>query len=156
MMRKNIGNLFGILTVLLLLLNPAMLMADATSDAKKAIQKQLDAYLLAHEKRDVKGVLAVYSKDYVGVSAGGTKREYPRVEQEMAMVMPMLRTFKEKISIEKISLKGNLATITVREHAEFSVQNPQSKKVVEVIVDEDNEEVWIKSGKVWLKKASKK
>ena len=147
---------FGIvLAILGLVVNSVVVNADETSDAKKAIQAQYNAHITAHHKKDAKALLAGYSKDYIGVSAGGTKRTYAQLEKEMGIVFTYLKTFKGTISIQKLTLKGNQATVVTKEHAEFSISNPQTQKTVELIVDETNEDVWAKSGKIWLKKASK-
>ncbi len=141
---------------MLLSFAPSILRADATADAKTAIQSAYAKQTAAINKKDVQGVVAVYSPDYLAIGTNGRKnRTLAETKQQLAMLFTKGQNIKATQTIQKITVKGNQATVLVKEHAEFSLPDLQ-QKLHRLISNSNAEDIWVKSGKSnWLKKQSK-
>lgn len=101
--------------------------ADAAADAKKAIQAAYDKADAALVKKDLKGMFSVYSPDYEA-QANGKKMTLAEVQQMAQMQISMIQKPKNKVTIQKFTLKGKEATATTKQDMEASFSNPQTKK----------------------------
>lgn len=140
----------------LIAIAPAAIRADATSDAKAAIQAAYNNETAAMIKKDVKGIVAVYASDYVEIEKDGKKSTLAELKQQMQQLFPSLRNVKATQSVSKVTLKGSQATVLSRQHLEATFINPQTKKNQSLVATANLEDLWVKSGKsTWLKKQSK-
>lgn len=150
-MRRNL-TAFVLASACLALVHGAM--ADATADAKKAIQAAYNAGNAATGKKDMNKMFANDSPDFVAVRNGQTIT-LAQAKAAVKQFFPAVKSIKDVSVVQKIKLKGNEATVTVKEHGDMVMANPQTKKTMKISVDSVSEDVWTKSGGAWLRKRSK-
>jgi ketosteroid isomerase-like protein len=129
--------------------------ADATSEARKAIQTLYNKQNAAAAKKDVEGVLANRTPDFEAIAVNGQKLTMDQVRQNIEQLLAVAQSIKATTAIKSFRLKGNNATVTTREHAEFVTTNPQTSTPAKVVIDGTSQDTWIKSGKGWQIKRSK-
>lgn len=146
----------GLALVCLLPLSSTATLADATSDAKKAIQGIYDKVDAAAGKKDVKGVTSHLTSDYQSLSAKGVKLgDAAQLKTQVEMVFKQVQSIKAKSQIQKFALKGSTATVTVKQNGTIVVMNPQTRKPSVVAVESVSEDIWVKSSGSWKEKSSK-
>ncbi|HZO87155.1 MAG TPA: nuclear transport factor 2 family protein [Chthonomonadaceae bacterium] len=128
--------------------------ADATADARKAIQTAYNQANAAMARKDVNGGLAHFAPDFEAVTRNGKKIMLPQIRQQLQQIT-MMQSIRAKSTIQKFRLKGNQAVVTVKEHADLTGVNPQNKQKLTMSIDSVSEDTWVKSGKGWLQKRSK-
>lgn len=145
----------SILLACLLILGAASLLADATTDARKEIQDRYNRENGAAMKKDAEGLLAYTAPDYVHTDKKGNKMKLEQMRQMMPQLFAITSDIKAKTTITKITVKGKQAKVAVSEHAEMMMTNPQTQKQGKVVADSSSQDVWMKTGKGWMKKSSK-
>jgi len=131
-------------------------LADAKSDAQKAIQAVYNKINAATLRKDAKAVLSYYA-DNIVVNAGGqslTKTQIRQLQAQMS-AMPQIKPTKATSVIQKFSLQGgDTATCTVRNVAAVQMPAPagsaQAGKPLVIASDGTAQDTWKKTGKGWL------
>jgi ketosteroid isomerase-like protein len=129
--------------------------ADATADAKKQIQAEYNKIDAAAAKKDVKGMTASMTSDFVDTNEKGEKTALKDLREKMGQVLAMTKSLKIKTTVEKVTLKGSTATASVKQTADISQLPPNVKTPVKMHSDETLTSVWVKSGAGWKIKSSK-
>jgi ketosteroid isomerase-like protein len=129
--------------------------ADATSDARKAIQAIYNKIDGAVARRDFKGAFASHAPDYYYIDAKGRKLTLAQLRRVTPRILDAMRTYKSKTTLQKLTLKGNTASVVSRDHTEATFVNPQTQKNARVVVDSVLHETWIKSKQGWLRKSAR-
>src|SRR5262249_13045028 len=103
---------------------PGVANADATSEAKS----QLTALYLKEAKaganKDANAILSDYSADFVATDRKGKKKTVAELRKEIPQMLQMLSNIVDKPTITKISLKGNVATVSLTEVVTAEVSPP--------------------------------
>jgi hypothetical protein len=130
--------------------------ADATSDARKAIQAAYDKSNAAAAKKDLAGVLASHASDFTYTDKSGKKQDLSAMKTQMGQVFQASKEISGKSVIQSISLKGGSATVTVDETGSMVLVNPQNPdQTVKLEVEAKSEDLWAKTGKGWRIKSSR-
>src|ERR1043166_3806536 len=87
--------------------------ADATSDARKAIQGLYDADNAAAMRKDVNGIFAHTADDCVEIDKKGKKHTLAETKAQLPMIFQMAKEIKVASKISAIKLSGNTASVTV-------------------------------------------
>ncbi len=139
----------------LLAIAPAAIRADATSDAKTAIQTAYNKETAAMNRKDLKGIIAAYSSDYVQIEKGGKKSSLTELKPQLQAMLATIQNVKAIQTISKMTIKGNQATILAKQHLDATILGPEKKKLA-LSMTGNVEDIWVKTGKsTWLKKQSK-
>jgi uncharacterized protein (TIGR02246 family) len=129
--------------------------ADAAAEARKAIQAVYARGDAAMTKKDANAILSLYTPDYEQTSLKGQKITLAQAKQAIPMLFQQAKTIQSKTTIQKFSLKGSEAVVTVKQHATLTALNPQTQKTSKLVVDETSEDTWAKGAKGWLMKRSR-
>jgi len=141
--------------VLLGLILPLAVQADKTADAKKAIQAAIDRENAALKKKDLAGLTATLAPGFVQTDNKGRQHTREQTVAMMQQILPIAQKLDAKSTVTKIVLKGDQATATVKEHADITVMNPQTKRTARLVTDSVEEGVWQNTGGKWLRKSSR-
>lgn len=129
--------------------------ADATSDARKAIQANYNADSAAAKRKDVNGLFAHTANDYVSTDTRGKKLTLADAKKGVPALFKAVKELDSVSKIKSIQLKGNTASVTVNESVTMKIVHPQSGFLTTLQVEETNADVWVKTAKGWMKKSSK-
>ncbi len=135
--------------------------ADATQDARKAIQQAYDLGNAAMVRKDKAGVLKYYAPNWTAAGANGQTMTLAQFKSNLDGLLTRMYNVKATSKITKIRLKGNQAEVTVNDYMQASVQaspRPQSgagapgkPTVMTVVLTDMGNDTWVKSGKGWLR-----
>lgn len=153
-MIKVLARAVAVLSLWTLAVAPAL--ADANTDAKKALQALYDKTDAATAKKDIKGLTAYLAPDFQVLSdKGGKAMNLEQAKSQMGMVFKQVQSFKAKSVVQKVTLKGSTATVTVKQNVTAAIMNPQTGKPSKLLMDVVAEDIWVKSGAGWKEKSSK-
>ncbi len=96
------------------------------SNANADIQKTVEAWAAAWSRKDVKGYLASYGRNF-DVPGGGSRKEW-EAEREARIDKP--GTIKVALSDIRIKLDGDTATVQFRQHYNSKTLNTSTQKVL--------------------------
>src|SRR5690349_15431189 len=113
--------------VFIVLATQAVVYADTTADAKKSLQGLYSKRDAAAEKKDVSASLSTLAPDFVYVSLDGQKGDAKLLKRRLTPLFSMVQSVKSKSAVQKLALKGNVATATVKQHLEMLVLDPQTQ-----------------------------
>jgi ketosteroid isomerase-like protein len=151
-----VGSLAAVALMTAVSLQPVLVRADATSDARAAIQSAYKKVNEAAARKDANAILAVYAPDYVSVGRKGEVHKLAEVKQNFQRIISAAQSIKGTTTIQKFSLKGKQAVATIKDHTEIVVVNPQNaQQTAKLVADTTSEDTWVKAGKGWLQKKSK-
>jgi ketosteroid isomerase-like protein len=139
----------------LLCLLPLAVQADKTADAKKVIQAIYDREVVAFKKKDMNGMLAANTPDYVYFRKNGQKTDIQDLKNSMSQVLAMGSNLKSSQKIVKFTLKGNKALAVTQGHLEMTITNPQNKQSARVVSDDTTEDIWQKIEGKWRRKQTR-
>jgi ketosteroid isomerase-like protein len=128
--------------------------ADATTEARKAIQAAYDHMSAAVEKRELNGVTAFYTPDFEMTERGGTRNNLAASRRQIQFMLGMLKTIKATQVIQTFTLKGNQAVVTEHTHMDGIMLDPQTKRPHKFVGDNISQDIWIKGAKGWLQRRS--
>jgi len=135
---------------------PSMAVADATSDAKKAIQAAYDKADAAGARKDLEGSTVYYTPDFVYTGEDGKSFQLAFIKAQMKRYFQAAKSVQSKSTITGLKLKGNSATVTVHEVGHFVLANPQKPDQTRKLdVEANAEDLWVKTAKGWQVKKSK-
>ena len=130
--------------------------ADAAPQARGAIQAAYDREDAAVRRKDVRGVLVNCAPNFQFITQNGTRGNLADARQGLVSQFQTPSSFVAKTTIQKFTLQGNKAVVTVQEYQSRTVV-PKAKhahphKIVTIGIDEDT---WVKHGNRWLREMSK-
>jgi hypothetical protein len=148
LLRRNMLVVFLPISLLLLAVNGK---TDAVSDARKAIQSAYDKIAAATVKRDIQGMYASHSPDYVTIREDGEKLTLKVEKEQNEVALRYVKSAKIKFVIKTFRLKGKVATVTCAAHSETVFIHPETHKVMSPSIDDGVEQdTWVKTDKGWL------
>ena len=125
---------------------------------EKEVWRAIDAAHAQEEaavsRKDVDGAMAECSPDYIATSPGGRTANKNQSRQAMVALFQMSDRMKETNAIQDISLKGNTATVTVKNHVELTMKSPSTGESVTKEQNNLDRETWVKDTQGWLLKGS--
>ena len=144
--------LAGALIVSLGLAAPAGARADATADARKAIQAAYTKRDAAEARKDMEGSMSSMAPDFVFISKEGQKGDMALLKRRMAPAFAMMQSVKSRSQVQSVSVKGKEATASVKSHMEMLILNPQTQVPQKIVVDATSVDLWTKTASGWLQK----
>ena len=129
--------------------------ADATSDARKAIEDTLTKMTAAVNKRDVKGYAQYLTEDFVNISKSGPRKTKQQEVAQMSSVFQQSKSVKYAAKVQKFALQNGTGVATVGISVAIGLPNPQTKKDVKMTGEAVEEFTWVKSGSGWKLKQEK-
>lgn len=143
-------SLFFCLTGAVCLHLPAF--ADATSEARAAIQSVLNARQTAYLQKDITRYLATFTPDYQVIPKSGKITGYKELRARVLRGWQSKSTTTSKYTIKQCSVQGNQATLTLSEHDEQSGRFLATKAAYKTTLDWTAEETWVRSKDGWQEK----
>jgi ketosteroid isomerase-like protein len=137
------------------LLLSAMASADVTEETRKAIQTVINKERAAASKKDVKGMFAFHTPDYEAVLKDGSKMNLTQARSAFQGMLPALSSIAMQTAIQKISVQGNQAMVTVKDRAELGMLDAQTGKPGKMVLHSVSEETWVKTAKGWMRKRTR-
>jgi hypothetical protein len=128
--------------------------ADAAADARKAIQAATDREDAAVQKKDLQHAFAACAPDFRASDGQGHTSNVAQLKEQMQVVFGRAQTIKVKNTLQKITLKGDQATVTMAGRTDLIMPSPKGKPFIGV-VSNLVEEIWVKSGTTWLRKSAR-
>ena len=130
--------------------------ADTAAQARQAIQAAYDREDAAVRRKDVQGVLVNCAPNFQFITQSGMRGSLADARQGLANQFQTPSSFAAKTTIQKFTLQGNKAVVTVQE-TQLRTVVPKAKhahphKIVTLSTDEDT---WVKHGNRWLRELSK-
>ncbi len=129
--------------------------ADATADARKAIEANYAKMAAALNKKDADGYTQFYTDDYVKISKDGQKKNKAQATADLKAALQQMKTAKFAIKVVKFALQQGKATANAQLNLAMSAPNPSTGKISQVTVNAVNEFIWVHSGTAWKIKQSK-
>ncbi len=126
--------------------------ADATADARRAIQTAYDKMDAAAARKDAKAMLAYYASDFQFISAKGRKRDLKFQQETLPRVLAAAQSMRGKTTVRKLTLKGREAKALVHSRGVMTFINRNTQQISTLIVESVSKEIWSKTGQRWLKK----
>ena len=133
---------------------PSSARADATSDARRALQTLYDKTNVAAAKKDLNGVLAYMAPDFVATGEKGEKRTVADLRAQLSQIFPLLQSWRGGSRIQQVTIKGNAATVLVKENVRMVMVNPQTRQKAVLDSMGTSRDVWVKQGSGWRMKQS--
>jgi uncharacterized protein (TIGR02246 family) len=148
--------LLNTLSVVALMVTSVCAFADATSDAKKAIQAQYDKASAGYAKKDAKTVLSIYAPDYESVNLDGAKRQLDDVKKQLPNAFSQANSIQIKALVQKVTLKGDEAFANVATKVLVMAKHPEGGPPLKVELEDTGEYRWVKRNGQWLLRYVKK
>jgi ketosteroid isomerase-like protein len=133
----------------------AIALADAVTDAQKAIQAQYTRLNAATMKRDTAGIFAIYSADFVGVDVKGKKHSIADLRQQTQILFNQARIITGTSKVQSVTLKGATALVRVAEHSKLIGTDPQTRTDATIVMDTTCDDVWVFVNRNWILTKSK-
>ncbi len=129
--------------------------ADPTADARKAIGTQYNKYCKAQDAKDIKGVMAVFSNDFVERDSSGHKSGYAQYRAQRLKFFASSGPINSHVDIDSISCTNDTAILQIHE-GDFVMEKAVSRGGARSISIGDSwrKEKWVKKSGVWLLIAS--
>lgn len=134
---------------------PASAHADDAA-TRKALDAQYAKISQAYKTKSLKPLHEVTAPDFVMMVPGGKSITRQQAEQQFQTSLSFIKSVtsaKEKIN--KVTVKGNEATVDAQESIEGVTADMQSQgKAHTMGVTNQNRDTWVKTGNIWLRKSS--
>jgi ketosteroid isomerase-like protein len=128
--------------------------ADATADARKAIEAQYAKIGAALAKKDIDGVAKFCAPDWKNKAANGKTMTLEEWKTALKVGIQQFGTVKFSVKVKTVKLKGNMATVTNDQTFEATVADSTDNKTHTFKQVENCNDVLVKTPKGWLMKAS--
>ncbi len=129
--------------------------ADAAADARKQFQAIYNKDNAAVMRGDLMAALYSTTQDFVSIDTKGRKTTRSEMEKKIPQVLGLMKDIKSNTTVTKVILTGKNARVMIKEHAEATITNQQTKKPGKFVVDGTGEDLWTKTGQGWKKKSSR-
>ena len=143
---------FPLVITALVLCSP-VLAQDAA--VKKAIQAQYEKEALGLAKKDAKAMLSINTSDYTTTDDKGKTTTMAELKDQITQLFGMMQSAKVATKIEKLTLKGDTATVIASDSSTVTLLNPQTKAKSVLTGTSRNEDTWIKQKGTWLRQKNK-
>ena len=134
--------------------------ADVVADARKAMKAIQGAYSkidAAANAKNVKGFLAYNAEGYAIVDKSDTVRMQngPDMQAGYAAFFADSLAYKQSTSIQKLTMSGKDAVVTVKQHIERSANDAKTNQRVKSVMNGVLEETWTQTGRGWQRTRTK-
>ena len=134
------------------LLLAAALPASAadTAAVQRALQADYSSRDAAFGRRDIGATLTYYAPDFVGISSTGKAHNLKeeRLDFLKTFALP-IRSSVTRSTIQKLTLAGSEATVTLRRHGILVLVNPQTQGSDVLTLDGVFSDLWVKRPAGW-------
>ena len=131
---------------------PVTAKADATSDARKAIQAAYDRREAAYKRKDLRAYMSTFTPNYRVLSKSGTVYDIAFVRQQFERAVARnsdIQSLQIGMNILKITLKGKEADVTLKVHQAMRGKYRLSQSPYQATEDSLFEAIWIKTPRGW-------
>lgn len=128
--------------------------ADATADARKAIEAQYAKIGAAMAKKDIDAVAKFCAPDWKNKAANGKTMTLEEWKTTLKIGIQQFGTVKFSVKVKTVKLKGNVATVSNDQTFEATVVDAGDNKTHIFKQVEDCNDVLVKTPKGWLLKSS--
>lgn len=129
--------------------------ADDLTQAKKSIQSMYALKNTSAERKDVAGMMSVYTPDFTITYPNGRVINKTQLQQETEKILPSVKAVVAHDVIKTISLKGDSAFVESSRNSTSVAENPDTHKPDRIVLNATLKDVWVKSGAKWLLKQSR-
>jgi hypothetical protein len=133
----------------------APLFADATSDARNAVEKAYSQQSAAISKGDIKAYSASHAADFYEIDKKGRKQDLKSIQTAISGVLSFAKSVKRSMTVQKMTVKGSTATVSATETLDAAIPNPQTGKNSTMHAERTVSDKWAKTNGKWLRKVSK-
>ena len=144
-----------LLSTLLGSVNAHAAQAVTMAEAKSAIQAAYDKEYLAAARRDLPGTSAHYAPNFVSLLINAPVQNREQVRAGIASMFSRQQSFQAKTVIRRISLRRNVATVIVVEHAKAIVLDPVTFQPNTLVQDDTSQDIWVQTGRNWQETRSR-
>lgn len=123
--------------------------APKAPDARREIQAIYNKINAAAMQKDVDGVYAFDSDDYMLIDKKGHTHEPSEGRQEMEQAMEFLDSIKAASAIQSFTGTDSEATVTIKEHVAVRVGNTTTGRAARFTSDDTAREHWVKTADGW-------
>lgn len=126
--------------------------ADATSEARKAIQAAYNRREAAYKRKDLRAYLSTFTPDYRVLSKSGTVYDYALVRQQFERAVARnsdIQSRQTSTNILKLTLRGKAADVTLKVHQAMRGKYRLSQSPYQATEDSLFEAIWIKTPRGW-------
>lgn len=116
---------------------------------REAIERQRNKRLVALRNKDVEGVFSIYTLDYTRTDTKGQQVSLDEVRHSVGLAMAKVQTVEVSGTVEKITVKGDMAVVIESEKTLVVLVNPQTGKRTQVDESARDENLWVKKDGVW-------
>lgn len=130
--------------------------ADTTDEARKAIQIEYNKVSAAFAKKDVDGVVAHRTNDYVSINRKGQKNVNEPSREDRIRLNKTIQSPRATAVIQEVRLlDGNTAECLVKETTGGSYNDPQTNQKATLSVNGTYRALWVKQKGRWRLKQSR-
>nr|WP_309689198.1 nuclear transport factor 2 family protein [Armatimonas sp.] len=137
----------------ILLAAPAV--AQDTVTLKKTLQAQYNKEAAAFMKKDIDSALSINTSDFTTTDTKGKKLTLAEFKAAFMQITTIAQSIKLSSTVEKVTLKGDTATVTVSDKSLFTLANPQTGKKAQMEGASRNEDTWVKKSGVWKRQKNR-
>jgi ketosteroid isomerase-like protein len=127
----------------------------AEQTAKAEIEQVYQQMAAAVERKDVNALVTHYSPSYTIITSSGKTVNLEQARTSMQADFATLTAITYSSEIEDLTLTGDKAVVTVRQHSERTRFNPILQREDIRKQDSRSEDTWVKSGGQWLVQSEK-
>src|SRR5262245_52913626 len=110
----------------------------------------------AASRKDIATVMALHTPDYVHVTVKGVRMSAAELRKNVERLFQVATKIKGRNEIQKVTVNGTTAILSVKNHAEAIMTNPYDRTEKRpMISDSVSEDTWVKGNKGWLLKQSR-
>ena len=132
--------------------------ADTVEDARKTIQASEDKENAAVAKKDLNGAFSACAPDFKIYFKSPDNVIHPsdtnELKRQMQIVFKAIQAISVKNTVQKVTVKADEATVRMTGHTVMTLIGPKGGKSSTAVVDFVEDQVWVKTKSVWLRKSA--
>jgi len=133
--------------------------ADGALEARKAIQAAYDRFGVAMHRKDAESATADFTPDFTELDGDGAAIQsgIPTERRQFQALFLYSRSITVTETIQKLALRGKRAIVTIKEQMtlDSTKQTPQGVRPLTFCSDSVHEDVWVRSGRRWLRQSTR-
>lgn len=132
--------------------------ADTVEETRKTIQAIENKENAAIAKKDINGSYSACTPDFkMNYKTPDNVKHFAdttELRRQMQVVFDNAKSISAKNTITKLTVRANEATVRLTGHMVMILKAPKGGKSSTAIVDTVDEQTWVKTGNVWLRKSA--
>lgn len=129
--------------------------ADSPGEARRSVQAAYNSMSRAVMKKNVKGATAYMDPEYVQINADDSQVTRDEIVDMLKEAFPIIKSVRASTRVQKISLKGNEATVLTKTVGRIIAVEPRTQQALGVDVSDVSREFWVKEGRGWILKRAR-